>query len=282
MAHHDRAGASGQRLRLRRFPAAALAGLTLLCSLAACNTGDVFALQPAVDIGSQTAALPRAEPASAPVMAAAPMTGMQSLVPSNPYMASYPRMVEPAPQGDVLPDDEVACRRELRKLGVTFRDLSPIDDGGACRIDHPVQMSAIGSIKLKPAATVTCAMARSFANWAKYELQPSARLRYLSGVDTIHQGSSYSCRNIRGSRTASEHSKGNAIDVMRIELNNDKDIKVRKPGLFSFREKGLLNNVRKDACAYFSTVLGPGYDRDHKDHFHFDIKKRRNNYVACR
>ena len=53
----------------------------------------------------------------------------------------------------------------------------------------------------------------------KDELVPSARLRYLSGVRTIVQGSSYSCRNIRGSRTASEHSKGNAIDVMRIVLS---------------------------------------------------------------
>jgi hypothetical protein len=29
-------------------------------------------------------------------------------------------------------------------------------------------------------------------------------------------------------------------------------------------------------------VLGPGYNADHADHFHFDIKNRRNGYVACR
>jgi hypothetical protein len=29
-------------------------------------------------------------------------------------------------------------------------------------------------------------------------------------------------------------------------------------------------------------VLGPGYNYDHRNHFHFDIKQRRNNYVACR
>ena len=37
-----------------------------------------------------------------------------------------------------------------------------------------------------------------------------------------------------------------------------------------------------DACSYFTTVLGPGYDRAHKDHFHFDLMERRNGYKACR
>src|SRR5690606_9500304 len=112
---------------------------------------------------------------------------------------------------------------------------------------------------------------------------PSARWRYFSGVKTIHQGSSYSCRNIRGSRgTPSQHSIGNALDVMRIELNNGRDIDVRKPGWFAFRQRGFLNTVRADGCNYFNTVLGPGYNADHADHFHFDIMKRKNGYVACK
>ena len=239
-------------------------------ALSACSPSGVLSLEPQVDVGVQTAAV------------VAPSAGFQSLVPSNPYMASYPRFNEPASPLDAMSQEEADCRRDLKRLGVAYRDLAPIDDGGACRIDNPVEVSAIGSVRMKPAATVTCEMARTFARWTKSELVPSSRTRYFSGVNTIHQGSSYSCRNIRGSRTASEHSKGNAIDVMRIELNNGKDIEVRKPGFFAFRQRSLLNNVRADACGYFSTVLGPGYDRDHKDHFHFDIKQRRNNYVACR
>ena len=103
----------------------------------------------------------------------------------------------------------------------------------------------------------------------------------MSGVKAIHQASSYSCRRIRGSRTMSAHSQGNALDIARIELDSGKRIGVRKPGFFRFREKGLLNNVRADACGYFSTVLGPGYDRDHRDHFHFDLMERRNGRKAC-
>src|SRR5690606_8983566 len=136
---------------------------------------------------------------------------------------------------------------------------------------YPVKVSLLPQrVNLKPAATLTCRMALTVARWTRSELTPAARTRYLSGVKTIHQGSSYSCRNIRTSRkrTPSEHSRGNALDIMRIELNNGRDIDVRKPGFFAFRQKGLLNTVRSDACQYFTTVLGPGYDRDHRDHFH--------------
>jgi hypothetical protein len=270
MASTDRAGDSGFASRRGRPVAGrgAVSGAALLLALAAaaCTSGSLLRLEPAVDVGPAAAAL---QPA--------PLPGP---VPSDPVLVSYPRFepVLPAP----MAESEAECRRDLRRLRVSFREVEPIDQGGACRIDHPVSISAIGSVRIEPAATVTCAMARAFARWTREELVPSARLRYFSGVSTIVQGSSYSCRNIRGSRTASEHSKGNAIDVMRIELNNAREIKVRRPGFFAFRQRSLLNNVRADACGYFSTVLGPGYDRDHKDHFHFDIKERRNGYVACR
>jgi hypothetical protein len=185
------------------------------------------------------------------------------------------------PQTNYLPAEEIDCRRELKRLKVEYQDLAPIREG-QCGIDHPVKVSALGSVQMKPAATLSCAMALTFARWTKNELVPSARRRYLSGVRTIHQGSSYSCRKIADSRgVLSEHGKGNALDIMRIELNNGKDIDVKKPGLFSFRQRGFLNNVRADGCQYFNTVLGPGYNYDHRNHFHFDIKQRRNNHVAC-
>jgi len=64
-------------------PPGRLAALCVLAVASACTTGDVFELKPAVDVGSTTAALPKA-------------SGLQSLVPSNPYMtAAYPRMEEP-------------------------------------------------------------------------------------------------------------------------------------------------------------------------------------------
>ena len=256
---------------MRISASAAAAGATVVAAaaiLTACSASDV--MRPEVDV-ILTAAL------------VAPAPGLQALVPSNPYLYEDQPEREAAPEPMVMPESEVQCRRELRSLGASFADLPTIDDGGGCGIPWPIKLTGVsGGIDVKPAATLNCQMALAVARWSKDELNPSARLRYLTSVKTIHQGSSYSCRRIRGSRTMSEHSKGNALDIMRIELRSGKEIGVRKPGFFSFREKGLLNNVRADACGYFSTVLGPGYDRDHKDHFHFDLASRRNGRVACR
>jgi hypothetical protein len=225
------AGMASRRARIGAAIAAITAGGIAFSS---CTATDV--LTPSVDVGTQTSSV------------SAKPRGLARLAsPSAMMSVGYPRLQRPfAEPGAQLPAAEADCRRQLRRLGVTFRDLTPINDGGACRIDWPVQVTSLpGSIEMKPAATLTCDMALAFATWTKKELTPSARWRYLSGVKTIHQGSSYSCRNIRGTGgVASEHSKGNALDVMRIELRNGRDIDVRKPGWFAFRERSLLNNVR--------------------------------------
>ncbi|MER8368279.1 extensin family protein [Mesorhizobium sp. M1348] len=261
-----------------------LAAMLAIAAVSACNTGSVLSLQPAVDVGSQTAAVPpNSDPQySGPQDSGPEYSGMQRLVPSNPYMtAAYPRLDNPMSPAEQMPAAEIDCRKELKRLGVVYTDVAPIHEG-QCGIDYPVKVSAIGSVEMKPAATLTCDMAATFAGWTRNELVPSARWRYFSGVKTIHQGSSYSCRRIAGEGVLSEHGKGNALDVMSIELNNGDDIDVRKPGLFAFRTRGFLNNVRADGCQYFTTVLGPGYNYDHRNHFHFDIKYRKNGYRACR
>lgn len=185
-----------------------------------------------------------------------------------------------------MSNSEAACRTRLKKLGVVFTEKPPIHQGGACNIDNPIEVSGFnsGNIAFKPAATLNCQVTEAFARWIKGDLQPSARLRYLSGINTIYNAGGYSCRTMNHRRGAkmSEHSRGNAIDVTKIVLNNGKSIKVRKPGFFAFREKGLLNSVRSDACSYFTTVLGPGYNREHADHFHFDLMQRRSGYRACK
>ena len=192
--------------------------------------------------------------------------------------------------GSLIPDflkpggsgSEAECRRKLRAIGARFEDIPTVGSPGgrSCGIAHPVRLTALsGGIKIKPAAVLNCKMALTFAEWVKQDVVPAARTRYLSGVDSIEQMSSYSCRTIGNKRggTPSEHSYGNAIDIGAITLNNGHEIDVRKPGLFSFREKSLLNTVRADACDHFTTVLGPGYNSDHADHFHLDLMSRRRN-----
>ena len=53
---------------------------------------------------------------------------------SDVQAVGYPRLDAPklsAPAA--MPADEIACRRELKRLGVIYRDLPPIDDGGVMR-----------------------------------------------------------------------------------------------------------------------------------------------------
>lgn len=271
---HDLRAAFGAGWRTPRASSVVGAVLTAAAAatISACSVSELMSPRPDVDIGIRSAAIP------------GPAPGLQRLAPSDLYLAGYPRLNEPLSESPgVMPAEEVACRRELQRIGVRYRDLAPIDDGGSCGIDYPVEVYGFsGDIALKPAATLSCSMALTVARWTKNELAPAARTRYFSGVRTIHQASSYSCRRIRGSGTMSEHAKGNALDISRIELKSGRDIDVRRPGWFAFRQRGFLNTVRADGCDYFTTVLGPGYDADHKDHFHFDIKERRNGRRACR
>lgn len=202
-------------------------------------------------------------------------------------VAFLPRLSNPIQMPETMggmPASEKACRQRLHKLGVKFRDVPRISRGRSCGISWPIELSGLsGGIQIKPAAQVNCQITEAFARWVKNELVPSSRTRYLSGVSAIHQMSSYSCRTMNSQRGASmsEHAKGNAIDVGKIVLKNGKAIAIEKKGFFAFREKGLLKSVRGDSCKYFSTVLGPGSDRFHKDHFHFDLRARKSGYRHC-
>lgn len=186
----------------------------------------------------------------------------------------------------VMPASEVSCRAELRRLGVEFKDLPRISNGPSCGIEHPVLLSGFsGNIDLKPATKLNCQTTLALAKWVKYELAPSSRYRYLSGVKTIESMGGYSCRRMNNSRQKrnpmSEHARGNAIDLGKFVLKNGKRIDVRKKSIFAFRERGLLNTVRDDSCKYFHTVLGPGSNKEHWNHFHFDLRSRKSGSRYC-
>jgi len=230
-------------------------------------------------------------------------TMRQELAPANPQIqepqiepdiekqgrfAFLPRISNPLARPEWvggMPASERNCRSQLKRLGVVYDDISGFSKGNSCGISHPVKVSGFsGGIALKPAATLNCQITLAFAKWVKRELAPAARARYLSGVSSIKQMSSYACRTMNSESGApmSEHSTGNAIDVGGVTLNNGRTIDVREPGFFNFREKSLLSTVRADSCDYFTTVLGPGYNQAHADHFHFDLRDRRQGYKTCK
>lgn len=221
-------------------------------------------------------------------VAMAPAMAESTLQPEEPRYAYLPRISDPLARpgwAGGMPASERSCRQQLERLGVTYEDIPSISNGRSCGIEHPIKVTRLsGGIEIKPAAKLNCQVTVAFAQWVKNELAPAARTRYLSGVRSIKQLSSYSCRTMNSVRGApmSEHASGNAIDVGAITLENGHTIEVRKPGFFAFREKSLLNTVRADSCNYFTTVLGPGYNRAHADHFHFDLRQRKSGHRSCR
>ncbi|ODR91506.1 extensin family protein [Sinorhizobium alkalisoli] len=233
--------------------------------------------------------LPPLAPARSPAGAAGTMRSpVQQRRTEEPQQVAFlPRARNPLAAPEYtgrMPASEIACRQQLKKLGVVYRDLPRIHDGPSCGIDYPIELSGLsGNIDVKPAVRLNCQVTAAFAQWVKYELAPSSRYRYWSGVKTIRPLGGYSCRtmNSRRGNPMSEHARGNAIDVGKFVLKNGKQIDVRRKGFFAFRERGLLKAVRADSCKYFHTVLGPGSDPFHKDHFHFDLRTRKSGYRHC-
>jgi hypothetical protein len=260
----------------------AIAVLAAATALAGCGDGGLR--RPLADIGGSEPQADVGSPAPQPVAQAAPTSDVGVSTTSESSYGYVPYVPNPVSLGesDAMPGGELACRDSLRRLGVAYRELPPIDNGGVCRIDHPISVTGLpGGIRLYPAATLNCAMAERFASWVKRDLSPAVRVRYLSGIESIHQLSSYSCRtmdSIPGAKM-SEHSKGNAIDVGSITLRSGRTLDVTRPGFFAFRQRSLLNTVRADACDYFTTVLGPG-DPYHGNHFHFDLMQRRGRRIC--
>ena len=188
---------------------------------------------------------------------------------------SSPRIGDAGRRGRLPPRAE-APRRGLQ-------ELPPINDGGSCQIDHPIKVSGLpGSIAMKPAATLNCQMAATFARWTRKELvagSAPALLRAASRRSTR-------CRAIRAGASTARTPCPSTPRAMRSTSAASSSAAAAtstssKPGLFAFRTRGFLNNVRTDGCEYFTTVLGPGYNYDHRNHFHFDLRPRRNGRHAC-
>ena len=105
----------------------------------------------------------------------------------------------------------------------------------------------------------------------------------------INNASAYVCRRRNNSLTGkiSEHAKANALDIATLGFEDGSSISIKGDwsglkqlvGLSSQGE--FLRRIRRDACIRFTTVLGPGSDPYHGDHFHIDVARRKNGYRIC-
>ena len=88
----------------------------------------------------------------------------------------------------------------------------------------------------------------------------------------------------------SEHGKANALDMSGFSFAKNDGVTVEGSGGWSqgllaaaglSKNGSFLEDIRKESCKHFTTVLGPGSDPFHGDHFHVDVLRRKGGYRIC-
>jgi hypothetical protein len=218
------------------------------------------------------------QPADLPETVAVPQARPVDDAAADEDPAEPPAAVEAA----LPPGGQSQCVVDLARLGVDFVAEESAPDDGACAITDPVTVTGLGSdVDLDPPALMNCATAAASARFIRDEVQPAARETFGTEVRSLRQSSAHVCRTRHGQSRMSEHSTGNALDWAAIGLADEREIVVQAHDSDSLEQK-FLTRIRKAACGPFKTVLGPGTDADHADHFHFDLAQRRNGGTWCR
>lgn len=164
------------------------------------------------------------------------------------------------------------CLADLRSASVRFTPLPDQHFGGGCHAINSVKLLDIGT-PVTNLGAMTCPLAGKFAAWARYGVQPAARLILGSELVRIETYGTYACRNINGNMSGnrSEHAHSNAVDVAAFVLADGRRITVRDQWNGDDQSRRFLRVIHESACKRFRTVLSPDYNAAHRDHFHFDM-----------
>src|SRR5262245_40132843 len=200
--------------------------------------------------------------------------------------------VVPLPRPPVMPTQEAtpeeapapsACRLRLTAQRAAPPRLPALAGPGECVVDDVVRLEAVRladkrQVAVTPPAILRCSFAEAIVHWVREDVVPA--VRSLGGaLKSVDNYAAYDCRGrnrIVGARL-SEHGKANALDIRSFKLANGTVVELTGPAVGKdFRER-----VRKDTCARFSTVLGPGSDGYHENHVHVDLAERAGGHRMC-
>ncbi|MFD0935084.1 extensin family protein, partial [Methylobacterium trifolii] len=114
------------------------------------------------------------------------------------------------------------------------------------------------------------------------EVQVAAERELKTPVTGIEIGTSYECRGQNHDVEAklSEHAFANGVDVMGFALAGRPSIPV-KAMPEGTPEGRFLDDARARSCGFFRTVLGPGSNAAHANHFHLDERERSGGHRLC-
>ena len=183
---------------------------------------------------------------------------------------------------------EAAClaRGEVRTSSYVSLRGSPIEGPGTCGMAKPLRVSAFssGTIGMTSTQTLSCPIVATTDRFLEKVVQPAAMAVLGTQVIEMKAGS-YSCRSMNngsGTSRRSEHSYGNALDIFAFRTSDGREITVRQGWNGSPQEQDFLREVFVGACEHFKTVLGPGADMFHYDHFHVDLARHNGGRAICR
>ena len=172
---------------------------------------------------------------------------------------------------------EKVCLQQGRVKASSFlREQSAIDGPGICGLEHPFRISALkdGALPLDKPIVMDCPMIAALEDWLDTVVQPAATARFGVAVTELDVFGAYSCRtvdNLPGEKL-SEHAFGNAVDVSGFGLADGRHINIeREWKKTDTQESAFLHEAHAGACGAFTTVLGPGSDAFHYNHFHLDL-----------
>lgn len=180
------------------------------------------------------------------------------------------------------------CEIELEKRRIKFTVLNKITDVKGCLVERPLKLSALGNaIKLSGEITTRCEVVLALDDLISRVAIPSAKLHLGKKLTHVKTSTSYQCRTRNGAQGAkvSEHGFANGIDITGFMFTDGTVMPVSpKKDITSNSDLNAVKfqaAIRAGACAYFTTVLGPGTNAAHKDHFHFDLAYRKGGYRLC-
>ena len=205
--------------------------------------------------------------------------GVEQAVPLPQPRPPWPPPAESEPAALVGPP---ACYFAFAERGGVALPVAPAAGDPACAIDEPVTFRSLsmpgGSrVELDAAATLRCAFAVELLDWLRSDLPAAiggATVAALTGVG----GQACRPRNGVAGGVISEHATGNALDLGGLRLQDGRTIRLtdRDGGTLLLRQA-----IHRSACSRFRTVLGPGSDAFHRDHIHFDSRKRPGGFRIC-
>jgi hypothetical protein len=190
--------------------------------------------------------------------------------------------VQPKPVFDLAGAKK--CEQDLRRLNARFTVAKPLNGDAQCGWPRPLKLTALSrDVNISGDIQVRCELALALARWSKQVVVPSAELHLGVKPTAVEISTSYQCRRRNNGTVGklSEHAFANGIDVMAVRLGSERRVAVADRRGSSDAERAFQAAIRGGACAFFTTVLGPVTNANHRDHFHFDLAVRRGGYRLC-